>query len=365
MPMLTQRQLNRATLARQLLLERVDRPIAETVELLGGMQAQTTHTWYVGLWCRLDPFSPDTVGRMLTDRELVRIGLQRSTIHLVTADDALRMRPLLDPVLAKPLSSFARNLDGIDRDAVTEAARGILEAEPLTWAALGRRLEQQWPGRDPASLAQIARARLALVQLPPRGVWGASGQALHTTVERWLGRPLDPRPSVERLFLRYLAAFGPASAMDAQAWCGLTRLKAVADELRDQLVTFTDAAGRELFDLPGAPRPDPDTPVPVRFLYDYDNLLLSHADRSRFSSDVPLGDAFAGLPPQKSPGALLVDGVVRGSWLFERERDAAALTVRTAGLSRAASRDVVEEGEALLHFLAPERADRRVLIVPS
>jgi hypothetical protein len=364
MTTLTQRQLNRATLARQLLLERADRQVAATVELLGGLQAQTTHTWYVGLWCRLRPFDPVAVGSMLERRELVRIGLQRSTIHLVTAGDALWMRPLLDPVLEKPLSSFARHLRGVDRDAVAEAARVILEAEPLSWAGLGRELQRRWPDRDAASLAQIARARLALVQIPPRGVWGRSGQALHTTTETWLGRPLDEEPSSARLFLRYLAAFGPASAMDAQAWCGLTRLGAVADSLRDQLVTFTDERGRELFDLPDAPRPDPAVPAPVRLLYDYDNLLLSHADRSRFKSDVSLGGAFSELPPARAPGAVLVDGFVRGSWLIDRARGGdATLVVRVAGLSKAELAEVEREGEALLTFAAAEAASRRVEVV--
>lgn len=205
---------------------------------------------------------------MLADREFVRIGLQRSTIHVVTADDAVWMRPLHDAVLRKPLSGFIRNLRDLDLDAVADAARALLEPEPLTWAAFGRRLQERSPDRDGASLAQIGRARLALVQVPPRGVWRASGPAAHTTLEAWLGRPLDPAPSVERLFLRYLAAYGPASAMDAQAWCGITRLAAVVDGLRPQLQTFRGEDERELFDLPDAPRPDPETPAPVRFAGD-------------------------------------------------------------------------------------------------
>lgn len=366
---LTQRQLNRATLARQLLLARTARPIAEAVEHLGGLQAQTPHGWYVGLWSRLDPFDPVEAGRMLAERELVRLGLQRSTIHLVSAADALWLRPLLAPVLDKALGSFARNLQGLDRDVIADAARPIVDDEPLGWAELGRRLAERWPERDPASLAQVARARLALVQVPPRGVWGRSGQALHTTAEAWLGRPLDAATATddthraaERLFLRYLAAFGPASAMDAQAWCGLTRLAAVADRLRDQLVTFEDDHGRELFDLPDAPRPDADTPAPVRFLYDYDNLLLSHADRSRFRSPIPLADAFSGIAPQRAPGAILVDGVVRGAWIVDRERSRTTLAVRTAGLTQAELDEVAAEGEALLGFLAADAAGREVAI---
>ncbi|WP_354698787.1 hypothetical protein DSM112329_04484 [Paraconexibacter sp. AEG42_29] len=364
-PVLSRRALNRATLARQLLLERVDRPVADVVEHLGGLQAQTTHTWYAGLWCRLEPFDPEAAGQLLTDRALVRIGLQRSTIHLVTAHDARWIRPLLDPVLARTLSSFARHLDGLDQPAVAAAAGAILEAEPLQWAALGRRLQEDWPGRDGNALAQVARARLPLVQLPPRGVWGRSGQARHTTLEAWLGGSTAPRAgTVADLFLRYLAAFGPASAKDAQAWCGLTRMQAVADGLRDRLVTFTAEDGRELFDLPDAPRPEPGVPAPVRLLYDYDNLLLGHADRSRFHGTVPPGAAFAGVPPDTAPGAVLVDGVIRGSWLPHRDRTAAGLTVRTAGITPTEATAVEAEAGALLRFLAPEADPGNVRLVP-
>jgi len=280
---LTRQELNRATLARQLLLERAAMPVLDAVEHLGGLQAQTTHSWYQALWARLDPFDPVETGRLLEERALVRLGLQRGTIHLVSARDCLWMRPLVDPVMEKGLSSFVRQLPpDLDRDAVAAAARELVEERPLTGAQLGRALVQRFPGRDEQALAQLARARLALVQVPPRGVWGRSGQAAHTTAEAWLGQPLDDRPDPERLVLRYLAAFGPATPMDAQTWSGLTRLGEVFEGLRGQLVTFTGEDGRELFDLPDAPRPGADVPAPVRFLPDFDNLLLSHADRRRF-----------------------------------------------------------------------------------
>lgn len=359
---ITRRELNRATLARQLLLERATVDPAVAVERLAGLQAQTTHGWYVGLWDRIEPFDPAEVGRLLAERQLVRMVLMRSTIHLVSAADALWLRPLMDPAVRRPLANHRRELDGLDLDLVARAARAALEADPLTATALGRKLAERWPDRDPAALAQVARARLGLVQVPPRGMWGRSGPAAHTTVERWLDRPQVAGASAESLVLRYLAAFGPATVMDAQMWCGLTHLHDAFERLRSDLLHFEDEDGRELVDVPDAPRPGADAPAPVRLLYSYDNLLLSHADRSRFHHPR------VGPPPPWDregpvPGAVLVDGVVRGSWTAERGQGTALLRVRPLGrLTRAECREVEDEAGALLGFIAPASAGRDVVI---
>lgn len=359
---LTRRDLNRATLARQFLLERVTMDPLVAVERLAGLQAQTTHSWYIGLWSRLQPFDPHEVARMLAEREVVRIALMRSTLHLVSASDALWMRPLLEPAIRRPLAGRDRLLAGLDQDLVARRARAILEAEPLTAAALGRRLAEHWPDRDPTALAAVARARLPLVQLPPRGMWGRSGPAAHTTIEHWLAKPLTAA-SPETLVMRYLAAFGPAGVMDAQAWSGLTRLGEVFERLRPDLVRFEDEEGRELFDVPDAPRPDPDTPAPARFLYDYDNLLLSHADRSRFHHPR------AGAPPAWDregpvPAPVLVDGFVRGMWVAVRDRGAVRIEVRPLGrLLKAEIEQIEAEADALLGFIAPAATQRDVAIV--
>lgn len=210
--------------------------------------------------------------------------------------------------------------------------------------------------------------KLALVQTPPRGVWGKSGLAKHTTIESWLGGTVvsgtgvrgaadvaSASPGmapVDVMVLRYFGVFGPASVRDLQAWCGLTRLGEVVERLRSQFVVFRDEDGTELFDLPEAPRPHEDTPAPVRFLYDYDNLLLSHANRSRMAGydTSVLGTTSNGI----LPNFVLIDGTVRAAWTLARDKSAATLGIRLLGAISAAQRDEVEtEAAALLSYAAP------------
>jgi hypothetical protein len=349
------RALGRALLARQMLLARdPDRSVFDTVHHLVGLQAQTPGSPYVALWSRLAGFDPGELSALLTERRAVRLGLMRSTIHLVTADDCAFLRPLVAPVLARSLrqSGWSRGMAGLDLAAVGAAARALVDAEPLTFAVLGRRLAEQWPDRDPATLARAAASQVGLVQVPPRGVWGQSGAARLTSADHWLGRPLDQRGSLDDLVLRYLAAFGPASVMDVQAWSGLTRLREVTDGLGDRVVRFRSEDGRELLDVPGGPRPDPDVPAPVRFLPDYDNVVLGHADRRRIVDDAVRRrmTGFYGV----IPGSLLVDGRVAGRWTLDRDGDTEAILVVTpfSRLAAADRADVEAEGAALVSFLA-------------
>lgn len=364
-PVLTTRAINRATLARQFLLERSSLPLAAVIEHLVGLQAQTPHTAYVGLWSRIAGFRPDELSELMLDRRVVRIALMRSTIFLVTARDAWALRPLIQVVQDRMFQGqFGRRLDGLDRAAVLAAGRAFLEVEPETFSALGRHLATRWPERDHLALEMLVRTGVPLVQVPPRGLWRRSGAVKHTSIEAWLGEPPVDGLTVDGLVLRYLRAFGPASVIDAQMWCGLTKLGDVFERLRPGLLVFRDGRGRELFDLPAAPRPDPETPAPPRFLYDYENMLLSYADRSRAID--PERTRRVVVRQNVGISTFLVDGFVAGTWQVERERDRASLVIRPLiQLRKADERALLDEGEALLAFLAAEASDRDVVLGPA
>lgn len=363
LPMLSQRALNRALLDRQMLLERSSRSVPRAVEHLFGLQAQAPWSPYFALWSRLDRFDPHELGAMLTDRRAVRIVIMRGTVHLVSAEDCLLLRPLHAEFLARGLltSSWRPGLTDLDLDDVVAAGRDLVEEQPLTFRDLGIRLAERWPDRDAQTLAQVVRARVPLVQLPPRAVWGQAGQVVVTTAEHWLDRPLATDAALDDMVLRYLAAFGPASVMDVQAWSGLTRLREVADRLGDRVRRFRNQAGRELLDVPDGPLPDPDTPAPVRLLPDFDNVLLSHADRTRII-DVDIRKRL-NIVNGMLPGTVLVDGRVAATWSIERAKAAATLVVSPfEPLSRGVARAIGDEGERLLAFGAADADDHDVRI---
>jgi hypothetical protein len=350
------RALNRALLERQMLLRRSKLSAFDAIEHLVGMQAQSPLAPYVGLWTRLEQFQPDELVQLMNDSEVVRIALMRNAVHLVTAEDCLTLRPLTQVIFDRDLrvnSTFAPRLRGMDVGALTAAGRALVEERPRTNKELGALLREQWPDREAASLVFAIRSQVPLVQVPPRGIWGMSGQVICTSAETWLGHPLYAYPSPEDMVMRYLGAFGPATVKDIQQWCGLTRLRDVVERLRPRLVTFRDEAGTELFDLPDAPRPDPDTPAPVRFLPEYDNLFVSHADRTRVISETDLKTLRA--TERLVRGCVLVDGFFRGLWQIRRQRGVATLHIESYGPLSNRDRDAVaEEGEHLLTFAASD-----------
>jgi hypothetical protein len=350
------RALNRALLERQILLRRSELSAFDAIEHLVGMQAQSPLAPYVGLWTRLEGFQPDELVQLMNNRKVVRIALMRNSVHLVTAEDCLMLRPLTQIIFDRDLrvnSTFAPRLRGAGIGALTAAGRALVEKSPRTNPELGALLREQWPDRDAASLVFAIRSLVPLVQLPPRGIWGKGGQVRCTSAEAWLGRPLHTDPSPEDMVMRYLAAFGPATVKDVQQWCGLTRLRAVVERLRERLVTFRDEAGNELFDLPDAPRPHPGTPAPVRFLPEYDNLFVSHADRCRVISDTDLKTLRA--TERLVRGSVLVDGFFSGLWQIRRQRGVATLHIESYRPLSSHDRDsVAEEGEHLLTFAASD-----------
>jgi hypothetical protein len=356
---LSKRALNRSLLARQLLLERVDLPAVEVIERLVGMQAQNPLDPYTALWSRVRAFEPAELSTLLAERRAVRVtAVMRTTIHLLSAADALAIRPLMQPVAERAwrYSPFVRQLHGLDVDAAVAAGRELLAERPHTASELGRRLQERWPDRDPGALAYAIRFLVPLVQPPPRGLWGGRGPAMLETTTRWLGAPLDPAPSIDELVLRYLAAFGPATAKDVQVWSWLTGMREVLERLRPRLRTFRDENGRELFDVSDAPMPDADTPAPVRFLPEFDNLLLSHDDRSRvLDRKFGSGDWLR--------GTFLVDGFVAGTWRLDASVGQATLTIHPfAALAPIDRAEVEEEAERLASFLAADARTREIRI---
>lgn len=354
---LSPRALGRATLARQLLLERSHMPALAAIEHLVGMQAQVPHDPYLGLWSRLADFDPAELSGLLLDREVVRIVVMRGTIHLVSAADCLVLRPLMQPVLDAELrrhrdhGPILARMERAELDEVLAFVRELVDGEPHTGSQLRAAIHARFPQHDAAALAYACRNLLAFVQVPPRGVWGQTMQVASTTAESWLGRPPAENPSIEDVVLRYIAAFGPATVADIASWSRLTGMRAVVDRIVPRLRIFRDARGRELYDLPEAPRPDPDTPAPVRFLPEYDNVLLSHADRDRFVSQEHRGRLAATARPIK--GTVLVDGVVRATWRIERADGAATLFADHGGPLARGEADAVEaEGARVLRFLA-------------
>ncbi len=352
---LDRRTLNRALLARQLLLHRDPLPVAAAIEHLVGMQAQAPLAPYVGLWSRLDGFRTDDLAELLVQRSVARLLLMRGTIHLVTARDALALRPVVQPMFERRTSSmsFGRDIAGTEMKQLLATGRALVAERPRTRVELSRMLGERWPERDAASLAVAFTYLAPLVQVPPRGVWGAGGQATWTTIEKWLGTPLGSDNAPDAMIQRYLAAFGPATVSDMRTWSGLPQLRAVIDRLRPRLRTFRDEHGKELFDVPDAPLPDVDTPAPPRFLPEFDNALLSHADRTRIISDdhrKRISSANGLLP-----GSVLVDGFFAGIWKISRRRGTAMLSIDIFHpVSTENQLALTDEGDRLLRFVAPD-----------
>jgi hypothetical protein len=323
-------------------------PVNGAVEHLLGLQAQNVKPPYYALAARLEGFAPEQLSTLMAERAVVRIVTMRSTIHTHTAEDCLTLRPLVQPARERELQLFRKGLVGVDLDRLASLARELVEDEPRTLRQLREALLVEWPDADPFALGVAARCRLPLVQVTPRGLWGRSGQVALTTAEHWLGRPAAPAPAPETVVRRYLAAFGPASVKDMQTWAGLTRLRDAFERLRPELVTFRDESGVELFDLPDAPRPDPETPAPPRLLPEFDNLLLSHADRSRVVPPDLKGRSWQGNQAYRT---FLVDGFLAGIWKFDGPALVLEPFVRLTAEQRT---DLVAEAERTLRTLPGE-----------
>ncbi|MGW6375860.1 winged helix DNA-binding domain-containing protein [Rhodococcus sp. NPDC055112] len=358
---LSRRALSRATLERQHLLRRTGDNALEVIGHLYGLQAQAPMAPYFALWTRIKGFRPADLSSLIESRDVVRIAIMRGTVHAVTAADALALRPWVRPIMDADLRTNTLHKDalvGMDFAALTDWSRATLEHTPLSLADLRPLLAERWPDRDPAALAHAVRALLPLVQVPPRGIWGRSGQPVCTTLERWTDAPLS-EPVPDEIILRYLAAYGPASVADAQAWSGLTRLGEVFDRLRPGLRVFVDEDGAELFDLPDAPRPDPAGSLPPRILAPFDSVLLGHANRSRVLADEHRKVVFTVNGIVKP--TVLVGGQVAGFVTVTAKKRSAAVEIATfAPLAKGATSALEAEAQRLLEFAHPDADDHDV-----
>lgn len=353
-PELSRRVLNRTLLERQLLAERVPRTPLEAIEHLVAMQAQVPNGPYVGLWARLENFRHDDLTGLLESRDVVHATMLRGTQHLASGEDFRWLWPTVAPAVRKALTDayYAPHIEGMDLDELARVSRQLLTGKTLTRRELGQLLTDRFPGRTPGRLAEAIELLEALVHPPPHSTWGRWGHRRGmpvTLADEWLGRPLADAPQPETMVLRYLAAFGPASVMDIQAWSGSTRLRKVVEGLRPKLRAFRDEQGGELLDLPDAPLGEPDRPAPVRFLPAFDNAVLGYRDRSRVISE----ENRRRIAPRASGGVplLLVDGFAEGSWTLTNGHLHIA---PFRPLSRSEKTAVRDEAARLFAFVAPD-----------
>jgi hypothetical protein len=353
-PLLSERAMNRATLARQMLLRREKATPVAVVERLAGMQAQLARPPFVGIWSRIRPFQASDLVKAIDRRDIVRGTLMRGTLHLVSRKDYLAFRPVMQSALTAGMQAILRERAiTLDVDRLVSAAREYFGAEPRTFAELRDHLMTLFPKADERAMGYAVRMHLPLVQTPQAGSpWAFPASSDFAVAESWLGAALK-KADPAAVALRYLAAFGPARADDLKTWAGVADARAIFETLRPQLIAFSDERGRELFDLPKAPRPGEDEGAPVRFLPEFDNLLLAYADRTRFIAKehrphIASRNLFV-------PATFLVDGAVAGTWRVERKRKAATLELQPfVALSKAVRTQLAEEGESLVRFVEPD-----------
>lgn len=353
---ITARGLNRAVLARQLLLERVDRDPVDVVRTLVALQAQAVWAPYYALWSRIDRFDPAHLATALTEQRAVRSVSLRGTIHLAAADDAARLFAFARPVIDQATWSRPADREALDRSEVEPIARAaaeLLDRHPMTTAELTTALEPRWPAVPTRMLWNVVRSGLVLVQVPPRAVWGRSGAARWATLGSPGAAP-DVDPAVdEALVLRYLAAFGPATVADIQTWSGRTRLAPVVERLGDRLVALRGPGGTRYLDVPSAPRPPDDIPAPPRLVAPFDNLLLAYRDRSRLMSDAARARFFS-VTNGQLPGAVFADGQLAGEWTITASPSATVTITPYEPLPRSTVRQLEAEAQRLR---SPQRPD--------
>jgi hypothetical protein len=359
---LTNRQLNRATLARQMLLERSDMSIADAVRFLGGLQAQQSNDPYIGLWSRLNGFTHEALTAMIVDKTLARATTMRGTLHLHTADDLIGFRALVQNYLmATWRSGFRKRFAGQDEKKVHREGLKVLKRGPTTIGAVGTALHEKFPEAEALALQVFIQMSETLIQIPPTRVWGNGAAPLLERAEVWMPGQTSDLSRID-LVRRYITAYGPASIQDMQTWCRLTKLSVEFKALEKELVTFESEDGRVLYDFPEAPRPPADTPAPVRFLPLYDNAYLGYDNRRRMlsESDMKRINIFENFKP-----GVLVDGVISAGYVVSRKKDAARLEIEPYHkLTKTQVREIEAEGESFLRFMEEDAKKFAVDVQP-
>jgi hypothetical protein len=357
---LTLRELNRALLARQQLLERQALPASEAIERVAGLQSQASAPPFIGLWTRLRDFHEAELQQLLDRREVVRATMMRHTIHFVTAADYVWLRPTIQPALdANYGAQTGKRLAGVDIEPFLAAATKAFRERPLTFAEVKELIRERDPGCDVDAISYGVRTHLRLNGVPGDSRWRFGGRAPFALAEDWLGRSIPEERDPRELVRRYLAAFGPATPADATAWSGVGAMRAVFDDLRPELRTFRDERGRELFDIQDGPLPGAGTPAPVRFLPQFDNTLLGHGDRSRVIADEHRPRVY--LVAGRMVGTVLLDGFVAAAWKIERKRAEATLVIdEFRPLKKKERRELEPEADALVRFVEPDAESRGI-----
>jgi hypothetical protein len=353
---LSQRRLNRALLARQLLLERAKLPLPRAVERVGGLQSQYAPSAYIGLWSRLEGFERPALTRALERRSIVQATLMRTTIHIVSAGDFA----LFTAGVAGPRRESW--LDGRRSHATKREIEAAARHVAKRFGGQARSKEEVAPELDAMTWNGVG-VWLELVRVPPSGTWERRRADLYATSRDWLGAgAASEADGRDHLLRRYLGAFGPATLKDAANWAGLPPklLAPSLDRVRVRRLTAED--GTELVDLPRAPLPPEDAPAPPRFLGTWDATLLVHARRSGLLPEEYRALVFSTKTPHSLP-TFAVDGAVAGSWRVERTRAKATLRLNPfAPLPRGVRAGLREEAERLVRWHEDDAPSHEVRI---
>jgi hypothetical protein len=340
---LTERELNRALLARQLLLERAKTPLPRALERIGGIQGQYAPSMYIGLWSRLESFEREQLTRALTRKTAVQGTLMRATIHLVSKGDYWPFAVGIRRLQREWWVRVHKNLDERTVKAAAQRLRPHLAKEPLRQAEIDELLAANAATRNGVGIF------LNLVRVPPSGTWERRRADIYALAEEWIGpEKVTEKEGVDLLVRRYLQGFGPAPKADIADWAGLNIADVTSALERIELRRFRGEAGKELYDLPRAPLPDPETPAPPRFLPTWDATLLVHARRTQVLPEKYRSRVFHVKVPQ-SVSTFLVDGQVAGTW--KHDKGAVKITPFHR-LDRATRRELDDEAERLAAFHA-------------